>query len=165
MKKNLLLFLFIFSFLTPCIGQTQSREGLIQFSVGPGIGFNTPTRFDLDAAAEYFYDDTFSLGLDFDIFVRGDGFFDLLPFVRYHFDLLEQPKFLPYVGGGAGILFGSNGNVAFDLMAPNLGFEYEVTPHLFVGPDASFHILMGDRFWGGSTRWDLQIVGRVGYRF
>ena len=143
----------------------QSREGMIQASVGPGLGMHTPARFDFDVAGEYFFSDEISFGLDFDALIRGGSTLSFVPFARYHFDILNSPLFLPYVGAGAGFMVGTSGGAAFDLMAPDLGFEYELTPRLFVGPDASFHLLMGDRFLGSSTSWDLQIIARVGYRF
>lgn len=143
----------------------QSREGTIQAAVGPGIAFNPPVRFDLDFGGEYFLNDEIAFGFNFDVFIRGGAAYGFLPFAHYHFDLLEFPRFAPYVGGGMGFWVGSNGNAAFDLMAPAVGFEYELTPRLFIGPDASFHLLMGDKMVGGSTSWDLQIVARIGYRF
>ncbi len=143
----------------------QSREGTIQAAVGPGLAMHTPVRFDFDISGEYFFDDSISFGLDVDAFIRGGTVLGFVPFARYHFDLLNNPLFLPYVGGGAGFIVGTSGGAAFDLMAPDLGFEYELTPNLFVGPDVSFHLLMGDRFMGGTTSWDLQVVARVGYRF
>lgn len=138
----------------------QTRDGLIQAGIGVGAGLNPPMRFDLDISGEYFWNDTFSLGADFDIFVRGVTLYNFLGFGRYHFELLQAPRFLPYVGGGVGGLVSSAGAGWFDLMLPELGFLFELTPHLFVGPNASFHILLGS-----SNTWDLQTLGQIIYRF
>lgn len=140
--------------------QAQTRDGVIQAGVGVGAGLNPPMRFDLDISGEYFWDDTFSFGVDFDIFVRGRTSYNLIGFGRYHFQLLQAPRLLPYVGGGLGSLINTAGNGWFDLMLPELGFLFELTPHLFVGPNTSFHFLAGS-----NTSWDIQALGQIIYRF
>lgn len=161
MKKAIARFgLFVLICLASPQAYTQTRDKEIQVSLGVGAGLNPPARFDLDIAGEYFFNDTFSAGLDFDLFVRGGVAYNFLGFGRYHFELLDHPRFLPYIGGGLGVLVNSNGRGFFDLMAPELGFLFELTPHLYLGPNISFHILAGK-----NTTWDLQTVAQMAYRF
>ena len=158
MKNKLFILSFLLTFLF-----TQAVfgwEGRIEPSAGVGFTGNPPTRFDMDLEGEYYHSNEIGLGLDFDIWVRGATTFGIVPFTRYHFDVVRNPRFSPYVGVGAGIQFNTNSNAWFDLMLPDLGFQYEVTPKLFFGPDVSFHLLMGS-----NTTWDMQIVGRIAYRF
>ena len=138
----------------------QTRDGEIQAGIGVGAGFNPPVRFDLNLNGEYFLNDTYSLGAHFNIFVRGSTAYNFVGFGRYHFELSDFEKFAPYVGAGLGALINTAGNGWFDLMLPELGFLYELTPHLYVGPNASFHLLAGS-----STTWDLQALGQIVYRF
>lgn len=138
----------------------QTRDGEFQAIVGGGLGLHTPVRFDLDMAGEYFWNDTYSLGLDFDIFVRGSTAFDVIPFARYHFDLKKWPRFSPYVGAGAGVLTNTAGGGWFDLMLPEAGFLYEFNPHFSFGPNVSLHTLAGS-----TTTWDLQLLAQAAYRF
>lgn len=159
MKKFTWL-LIALSFLTTLSAQAQTRDGVIQAGVGVGAGLNPPVRFDVDISGEYFLNDTFSVGADFDIFVRGRASYNFLGFGRYHFELLQAPRLLPYIGGGVGGLVNTAGRGWFDLMLPEVGFLFELTPHLFVGPNSSFHILAGS-----STTWDLQMLGQIIYRF
>ena len=140
--------------------QAQSREGDVQVGSGIGMTFNPPVRFDFDLSGNYFYSDELSIGFDFDVLIRHGAVYGLVPFVRYHFDLPKARRIDPYVGGGMGLQIASSGSTAFDLMAPNLGFDYELTPHLYIGPDVSIHLLVGR-----STDWDLHAIGRIGYRF
>jgi len=159
MKKLVFVFLLsLFLVHNPLFAQT--RDGEIQGGLGVGAGFNPPVRFDLNLNGEYFLNDTFSVGGDFNIFVRGNTAYNLLGFGRYHFELSDFEKFAPYIGGGAGALINTAGNGWFDLMLPELGFLYELAPHLLVGPNTSFHILAGS-----STTWDLQALGQIIYRF
>lgn len=140
--------------------KAQTKDGAFQAGLGIGAGWNPPVRFDLDLFGEYFLNDRFSIGLDFDIFVRGATGFNVLPFGRYHFEIEQWREFSPYVGVGAGVLINTNKRGWFDFMLPELGFLYELTPHLLMGPNVSFHILAGS-----NTTWDLQTVGQLIYRF
>lgn len=163
MKKRTVFLLFLVCGLLSMVhgpAFAQTKDGVIQAGVGVGAGFNPPVRFDVDLSGEYFWNDTFSLGVDFDIFVRGNTGFNVLGFGRYHFELSQFQNFSPYVGGGAGVLANTAGRGWFDLMLPELGFLYELTPHLFVGPNTSFHLLAGS-----NTTWDLQLLGQIVYRF
>ncbi len=143
---------------SPLLAQTKDKT--IQAGVGVGAGFNPPVRFDIDLSGEYFLNDTYSIGADFDIFVRGRTAYNFLGFGRYHFELSDFEKFEPYVGAGVGGLVNSAGRGWFDLMLPELGFLYELSPHLLVGPNTSFHILAGS-----GTTWDWQLLGQIIYRF
>lgn len=161
MKKQVLVFVFLVSTtLLPSLLNAQTKDGQWQISAGPGMTWNPPVQFDLDASGEYYLDDTFSVGGDFDIFIRGTARFGALAFGRYHFQLLQFPKFDSFVGGGAGALIDSNQSGWFDLMLPELGFYYELTPHLYVGPNVSFHVLLGS-----TNSWDLHTTGQLTYRF
>ena len=140
----------------------QSREGILQTGVGVGFAAHDPAQFDLNFNGHYFYTDEISIGMNFDILMRSkSAVYSFLPLARYHVDLVKNPRFVPYVGGGLGMQIASGGNAWFDLMIPDLGFDYEFTPHLFVGPDVSFHLLAGN----GNTTWDLHLLGQIAYRF
>lgn len=138
----------------------QTKDGTIQTGVGVGVGLNPPARFDLDLNGEYFLNDTFSLGADFDILVGDKAGFNILGFSRYHFELLQAPRLEPYLGVGAGTLVKTDGKAWFDLMLPEIGFLYELTPLIQIGPNASFHTL-----FGSNTTWDLQLLGQIIFRF
>ncbi|MDO8527603.1 MAG: hypothetical protein Q7T03_07950 [Deltaproteobacteria bacterium] len=159
MKKIIIIFFMSMLFLSGTGLRAQTRDKEIQFYTGAGAGLRTPVRFDFDMAGEYFLNDRWSIGLDLDVFVRGKTSFDAIPFGRYHFDLPKWPRFLPYIGGGMGALANSS-NVWLDVMLPEGGFLYELNPHLYIGPNVSFHILGGP-----STTWDLQMLGQLAYRF
>lgn len=163
MKKAILtsfafLSLALVVFASPAKAQTRNKE--IQFSAGAGAAFN-PVRFDLDLAGQYFLNDIHSLGLDIDILAgTGPTTYNFIVFGRHHFELAQHQKFMPYVGAGLGVRADTRGRGWFDLMLPQAGFLYELTPHFYFGPDASLHIL------GGSTgTWDFQLVGQLAYRF
>lgn len=160
MKKIAALLVLFCAFLFATSLRAQTRDRSFQAALGVGAAWNPPVRFDLDLNGEYFLDDTFSAGVDFDIFVRGVTSYDLLAFGRYNFQLLRYRKFSPYVGLGVGALFNSNGQGWFDLMAPELGFLWELTPHLYLGPNVGFHTLIGS-----NTTWDFQTVGQLAWRF
>lgn len=161
MKKIAASFLLIVAlWLAAPLAYAQTRDGEFQISVGIGAAWNPPARFDLDIAGEYFFNDTFSGGLDFDILVNGRTFYNFIGFGRYNFEYKKFRRFSPYVGGGVGGLVSSNGRGWFDLMLPEAGLRWELTPHLLVGPNLSFHILAGS-----NTTWDLQTVGQLTYRF
>ena len=156
MKKILLLLLLTL----PVSLHAQTKNGQWQIAAGPGMTWNPPVQFNLDMNGEYFLNDTFSVGGNFDIFIRGAARFGAIGFSRYHFRLLQFPKFDSYVGGGGGAVIDTQQNGWFDLMLPELGFLYELTPQLFVGPNVSFHVLLGS-----SNTWDLQTVGQLVWRF
>lgn len=163
MKKAILwnfAFLSLALFLFPSSAHAQTRNKEIQFRVGAGAGLNPPARFDLDLAGEYFFNDAYSAGLDVDIFVGGFTSYNFIGFGRHHFELAKYQKFMPYLGAGMGVLANTRGQGWFDLMLPELGFLYELTPHLYFGPNTSLHIL-----GGSTTTWDLQLVGQIAYRF
>lgn len=152
--------LFLAILMLAQTAEAQTKDGSFQVTAGAGAGWNAPVRFDLDIAGEYFWNDTLSLGLDFDTFLGSTTSFNLIPFVRYHFDLKKWPRFSPYVGMGMGGLFNTGGQKWFDLMLPELGFFYELTPRFYIGPNASMHVLAGS-----TSTWDFQTVGQVSYRF
>lgn len=160
MKKYLLAVLFCAFLGMAAPLQAQTRNGEFQVSTGGGIGAKTPVRFDLDIAGEYFWNDKWSLGLDFDVFLRGSTSFDVIPFGRYHFDLPRFTRFSPYVGAGLGVLVSTSGRGWIDLMLPETGFLWEFTPNFYFGPNVSLHTL-----GGSATTWDLQLVGQAAYRF
>lgn len=156
MKKILALMLL----LLPVTVMGQTKNGQWQVSAGPGMTWNPPVQFDLDINGEYYLKDSYSIGGDFDIFIRGTASFGGLGFGRYHFHLRKYPKFDSYVGAGAGALIDTKQHGWFDLMLPELGFFYELTPHLYVGPNVGFHVLLGS-----SNTWNLQTVAQLTYRF
>lgn len=156
MKKTLLMLLL----LLPVAAMGQTKNGQWQVSAGPGMTWNPPVQFDLDISGEYYLEDAYSIGGDFDIFIRGTASFGGLGFGRYHFQLLQYPKFDSYVGAGAGALIDTQQHGWFDLMLPELGFFYELTPRLYVGPNVGFHVLLGS-----SNTWNLQTVAHMTYRF
>lgn len=157
MKKGLFLAILVLGFSG--VASSQSRAKNWQLGGGVGFSANEPGGFDLDYAAEYFWSDAIAIGFDFDILI-GSTVYAFVPFFHYHFELLNAPRIEPYIGAGTGFTINNNGAAAFDLMAPNLGFQYELTPYLFLGPDMSFHFLAGNK-----TSWDLQMVGTIAYRF
>lgn len=162
MKNSSTLFLVVAILLSMgTVSHAQTRDRSFQVATGIGAGWNPPVRFDLDLAGEYFINDRFSAGLDVDIFVRGATSYNFLGFGRYNFYLQKFPRFAPYIGGGVGVLANSNGRGWFDIMAPEAGFLWELTPHLYLGPNVSIHLLAGP----SSTTWDLQTVGQIAYRF
>ena len=161
MKKILRPFLVLLLFLGfVASAHAQTMNGAFQVNVGAGAALHSPVRFDLDSSAEYFWNDTYSIGLDFDILARGATAFDFIPFVRYHFDLDRWPRFSPYIGGGMGVKFNTTSQSWFDLMLPELGFSYEWNPHFYIGPNISLHTLAGS-----NTTWDLQLLAQATYRF
>ncbi|OGQ05956.1 MAG: hypothetical protein A3F82_05485 [Deltaproteobacteria bacterium RIFCSPLOWO2_12_FULL_44_12] len=140
--------------------KAQTRDGEFLLSAGAGMGWRSPVRFDLDFTGEYFWNDRISFGLNADTLLRGPASFSFVPFARYHFDLKKWPKFTPYAGAGMGALVNSRGQGWFDLMLPELGFFYELTPRIYIGPNVSLHVLAGS-----SSTWDFQTIGQVAYRF
>ncbi|OGQ46428.1 MAG: hypothetical protein A3H42_00110 [Deltaproteobacteria bacterium RIFCSPLOWO2_02_FULL_46_8] len=162
MKQQFLkiFFLVILSAASAQTALAQTRDGTFQFTAGAGGGWNAPVRFDLDINGEYYWNDNISVGLDFDTFLGTINSFDFIPFARYHFDLKRWPRFSPYVGTGMGVLFNTNSQSWFDFMLPELGFFYELTPHFYIGPNASMHVLAGS-----TSTWDFQTVGQISYRF
>lgn len=160
MKKLLIGLSFLTLIFTAKPSYAQTRDGSFQAAIGIGAAWNPPMRFDIDMNVEYFLNDTFSFGVDADIFVRGGSSFDLLGFGRYHFELLNHPRFSPYIGAGLGGVFKTARGSKFDIMIPEVGFLWELTPHLYLGPNASFHLITGS-----NSTWDFQTVGQIAYRF
>lgn len=156
MKKTLWMMLL----LLPIVAAGQTKNGQWQVSAGPGMAWNPPVQFNLDVNGEYYLRDAYSIGGDFDIFIRGTASFGGLGFGRYHFQFLNYPKFDSYVGVGVGALIDTQQHGWFDLMLPEFGFLYELTPHLYVGPNVGFHVLLGS-----SNTWNLQTTAQLTYRF
>ncbi len=158
MKRLLICLVFFLSLAQTVLAQT--RDGEIQVVVGNGAGLRSPVRYDLDGAVEYFLNDKISFGLDFDVFLRSPVSYDFLGFARYHFEIPRWPKYSPYVGGGVGALINTRGQGWFDLMLPELGFLYEFTPHFYLGPNMSVHLLSGT-----NDTWDVQVLAQAAWRF
>ena len=153
---------FVFCLLSFVLGpaHAQTRDGEVLFYLGNGVAAREPVRYDVDVAAEYYFNDRFSLGLDFDAFLRSPFSYDVIGFARYHFEMSKWPRYSPYVGGGMGVLANTRGQGWFDLMLPELGFLYEFTPHFYIGPNVSTHLLSGS-----TDTWDVQILGQAAWRF
>lgn len=139
-----------------------SRRGAVDMGVGMGITTNPPVQFDLQVSGEYYWSNNVSFGLDVDLFFRGATLFVFQPFGRYHFDISEMPKLVPYVGGGLGMGVNTNGNGVMDVMIPNFGYKYELTPRVNVGSDFGLHWLTNF----DNSRLDFHILFAVlNFRF
>ncbi len=140
-----------------------NRDGKIQAGGGVGVALNPPIRFDLNLNGEYFLTQKISLGLNFDVLLRGPTTFVFVPFARYHFDLDFAPGWVPYAGGGIGGGVDTNGAGFLDVMVPEFGFKYELLDNkLFVGSDLSFHILTNF----DNTTWDFRfLIATASFRF
>ncbi|MBI3540947.1 MAG: hypothetical protein HY073_02250, partial [Deltaproteobacteria bacterium] len=118
-----------------------SRQGKIQAGLGLGVAFHDPS-FDLRLGSEYFVTNNISAGLDLDIVAHASTLFGFDVVGRYHFDIPDLPRFVPYAGMGLGAIVNTNGNGGFDVLVTTLGARYEViAERLFVGPDIGIHVL------------------------
>lgn len=118
-----------------------TRQGSIDLGMGAGITANPPVKFDVQFAGEYFWRNNISFGAAFDVLIRSPHLFLITPFARYHFDIADLPKLVPYVGGGVGAGANTNGNGVMNVLVPNFGFKYSLTRHIKLGTDLGFHIL------------------------
>ncbi|MDO8494225.1 MAG: hypothetical protein Q7S68_02700 [Deltaproteobacteria bacterium] len=158
--KKIFLTIFLLVLLAPVFSFAQTKDGAIQVGIGTGVALNPPARFNIDANGEYFLNDTYSVGVSFDTFIRKGESFGLSAFGRYRFELIDVPRLEPFLGAGIGGLFSTNNREWFDVMLPEMGAHYELTPLIRLGLESSFHILAGS-----STTWDYQILYRIAFRF
>ena len=139
-----------------------SRKGATDLTLGLGMLVRSPVRFDLQVAGEYFLQNNVSLGLSFDSYLRGPNAFSFRPFARYHFDISQLPKFVPYVGVGLGGGVDTHSNGFMDILVPNFGFKYALTRNFQLGSDFGLHIFTDF----DSSRVDFHILFlTIGYRF
>ncbi|MBI2068371.1 MAG: hypothetical protein HYW02_07795 [Deltaproteobacteria bacterium] len=132
----------------------SDRQGEFQAGSGIGITFNNPA-LDLRLDTEYFVTNNISAGFDFDIVFHGATTFAFDAVGRYHLDIQQQPRLVPYAGMGLGAIINTNGAGGFDILLPNLGCRYEVLPNqLFIGPDLGVHILTDF----SDTTWDVTFL-------
>ena len=172
MKKNLYRTVLIILALGSLLGlmprtadadyYLYSRKGAVDLSLGMGMLVRSPVKFDLQVSGEYFWLNNFSLGFSIDSYLRGPNAFSFRPFGRYHFDISQLPKFVPYVGVGLGGGIDTNSNGFMDILVPNFGFKYAVTRNFQLGSDFGLHIFTDF----DSSRVDFHILFlTIGYRF
>ena len=161
--KKITLFLGLLLLTVSLSAQAKlSRKGTFETSLGGGLALKPPTRFDLQAGAQYYLMDELSVGVDTDILFRGRTAYDFTGIARYHVDINEIPELVPYFGTGAGASVNSNGNGLMDIVLPDFGLDYELADNLLVGFDASAHLLTNF----DSNTWDFRILPvRLTYRF
>lgn len=130
------------------------RQGKIQAGMGLGVAFHDPA-FDLRLESEYFVTHNISAGLDFDMVFHDSTLFGFDVVGRYHFDIPNLPRLVPYGGMGLGGVVNTNGNSAFDILVADLGARYEILANrLFIGPDVGIHVLTDF----SDTTWEVNVL-------
>jgi len=116
------------------------RRGHFDINLGGGITYNSPVRADVQLSGEYFVHDNVSVGLFFDAYLHTDEMYSGTVIARYHFDVKSLPAFTPYVGAGVGGGSRPSQGLLINVVLPNLGFKYAITPRFFFGADIGGHL-------------------------
>lgn len=141
---------------------SEGRQGKIEAALGAGLAFN-PVQFDIRAEGQYFVTNNISGGISLDTLLMKLTLLNISGFGRYHFDLPDMPKLVPYVGMGlGGLIAPGTGGTAMTISVPDIGANYALTDHLFIGPEFS-PVIVTDF---SATTWDFVFLfAKVTYRF
>ncbi|MDO8461402.1 MAG: hypothetical protein Q7S98_00925 [Deltaproteobacteria bacterium] len=144
------------------VSNTEDRQGKIEAALGAGLGFN-PVQFDIRAEGQYFITNNISAGISLDTLLKHLTLLNISGFGRYHIDLPDMPKLVPYVGMGlGGLIAPETGGSAMTIAVPDIGANYALTDHFFLGSEF-FPVIVTD--FSGTT-WDfIFLFAKVTYRF
>ena len=139
-----------------------SRQGAIDLNLGLGMLVRGP-RFDMQISGEWYWRNNISWGLSFDTYIGSGGTaFSFRPFGRYHFDISSMPKLVPYIGAGVGGGITTGGAGFMDVVVPNFGFKYALSPRVHLGSDMGLHIITN--FTSSRVDFHIQFI-TISYRF